>query len=433
MKSDYCDKSLEDRADKFGNIASESEKKNILVFELGHGGHYASYIRYLAEYWCQQELLGCLYFVVSPTFVQQHPDIIDLANNCPQQNLKFVAIAPEEEISLIPRKNPFYRAIRSFQEWKLLHKYAQELAANHCLLLYFDSFQAAIASGLKLNCPFSGIYFRPTFHYPTFADYSPSRKDRLQHIREKYIILPRVMGHPQLRNLFCLDPFVVKHFARFLSSVNPIHLPDPVPIKDIPEPEQLKKFKHNLGIESNRKVFLFFGALYDRRKGINQVLEAISSLSSDLCQQICLLLAGQIFANNNSPIIKQIKDLSESLPVQIILRDEYIPEEDVHLYFHSADVILAPYLYHVGMSGILVQAAAAGKPLLASNYGLMGEITRCWELGLTVDSTNPSQIAEKFTQFLEAGVDRIGDRTKMKVFAQHNSAEQFASVIFKNL
>jgi glycosyltransferase involved in cell wall biosynthesis len=425
---------LEERADRAGNIPSESrQNQNIIVFELAYGGHYASYIRYLAEYWCQQELLGCLYFVVSPTFIQQHPDVIDLASNYPQQNLKFVAIAPEEEADLVPRKNSFDRAIRSFQEWNLLRKYARELAANHCLLLYFDSFQAAVASGANLDCSFSGIYFRPTFHYPTFADYAPSRKDRLQHIREKSIILPRVMRHPRLKNLFCLDPFAIEHFERFHSSVNPIHLPDPVPIKDISEPKQLEQFKHNLGIEPNRKVFLFFGALYDGRKGIKQVLEAISSLPFDLCQQICLLLAGQMFANNDSPILKHIKELSESLPVQIILRDEFIPEEDVHLYFQSADVILAPYLYHVGMSGTLVQAAAAEKPILASNYGLMGEITRRWELGLTVDSTNPSQIAEKITQFLEVGVDKIGDRAKMKDFARQNSSQNFAQTIFQNL
>jgi glycosyltransferase involved in cell wall biosynthesis len=428
------DLALGERADRADNTFLESrQNQNIIVFELAHGGHYASYIRYLAEYWCQQELLGCLYFVVSPTFSQQHPDVIELASKSPQQNLKFVAIAPEEEASLTPRNNSFYRAIRSFQEWKLLHKYATEIGANHCLLLYFDSFQAAVASGAKLPCLFSGIYFRPTFHYPSFAEYSPSMKERLQQIREKSVILPRVLHHPQLYNLFCLDPFAIEHLKKINSTGNLTHLPDPVPTYHAARQEQLEKFKQNLKIEPNRKIFLLFGALYGQRKGLEQVLQAISSLSPELCQKITLLLVGQMFATDDSPMVRRIKEISESLPVQIILQDKFVAEQDVQIYFQIADIVLAVYQRHVGMSGIIVQAAAAGKPLLCSDYGLMGEITRRWQLGLTVDSTNPSQIAEKLTQFLQEGGDSIGDRAKMKDFARQNSAEQFASVIFKNL
>lgn len=404
---------------------------HFLVFELGYTGHYSSYIRHLAEYWCEHELPGRLDIVVSPNFVQHHSDVVEIAASCKQKNLNFVVITPTEASNLIPRKSSVHRAFRSFQEWKLLCKYATALGATHCLLLYFDSFQAAIASGAKLPCPFSGIYFRPTFHYTTFAGYVPSFKNRLQHWREKFVILPRVMHHPQLRNLFCLDPFVVKHMDRFRSEASAVHLPDPVQIYDVPEQDDLEKFKESLGIESGRTVFLLFGALYDGRKGLHQVLEAISTLSPDLCQKVCLLLVGQL--GDNSPIPAQIAELSQNLPLQAIIRDGFVPEQEVQLYFQSADVILAPYQWHVGMSGIVVQAAAAGKPLLSTNYGLMGEITRHWQLGLVVDSTNPGDIAKGLTRFLLESTEELSDRIKMKAFAAQNSAERFASIIFQNV
>lgn len=415
---------------------------NLLIFELGYGGHYASYIRYLAEYWCQQKLSGSLNFIVSPSFVEQHPDVIAIAKNCSLKNLNFIAIAPQEATKLIPRNNSFFRAIRSFQEWKLLNKYAKQLKATHCLLLYFDSFQAAIAlsalaspiaSGLKLPCPFSGIYFRPTFHYPSFLNYAPSKKEIFQHIREKFIILPRVMNHPQLANLFCLDPFVVKHMERFNSSVKAIHLPDPVPIRKIEDVGKLAEFKQSLGIEKERKIFLLFGALYGQRKGLDKVLEAISLLSPDLCQKLCLLLVGQIYLRDNSALKRQITEVVQQFPVQIIIRDEFVPEENVQLYYQSADVILAPYQRHVGMSGTLVHAAAAQKPLLASDYGLMGEITRQWQLGLTVDSTSSSEIAQGLSRFLQESFEEFKDLNKMKAFALQNSTTCFANLIFKNI
>jgi glycosyltransferase involved in cell wall biosynthesis len=98
-----------------------------------------------------------------------------------------------------------------------------------------------------------------------------------------------------------------------------------------------------------------------------------------------------------------------------------------------ADVILAPYQRHVGMSGILLLAAAAQKPVLSSNYGLMGEIVRRYELGLTVDSTEPKEIAKGLTRFLVEDSDKLCDRAKMKSFAEQNSAEEFARVIFEHL
>lgn len=404
---------------------------HLLIFELGYGGHYASYIRYLTEYWCQQQLEGCLTCVVSPHFVEQHPDVIAIAKQ--SSSLQFVSISPTEAERLVPRKNLLYRAIRSFQEWKLLSKYARELNANHCLLLYFDSFQSAISSGMKLSCPFSGIYFRPTFHYPSFSHYSPTRKEIFQQIREKFITLPRVMQHPQLANLFCLDPFVVKHLERFNSSAKAIHLPDPVPIEERADSHKLEQFKQSLGIEGDRKVFLMFGALYDRRKGLDKVLEAISLLPSELCQKLCLLLVGQVYLQDNPALSQQLTEVSQKYPVQIIIRDEFIPEEEVQLYYQSADFVLAPYQRHVGMSGTLVHAAAAGKPLLTSDYGLMGEITRQWQLGLTVDSTSPNEIARGLGRCLRSTYEELGNLKKMEAFARQNSHTCFAKVIFNNI
>lgn len=418
---------------KFEHRDIDIRDHKLIVFELGYTGHYPAYIRHLAKYWCEQELPGRLDIVVSPKFVQHHADVVDIASIFNQRSLNFVTITPAEEASLIPRKSSVHRVFRSFQEWNLLRKYATSLGATQCLLLYFDSFQAAVASGAKLPCSFSGIYFRPTFHYSDFTNYVPSLKDRVQHWREKFIILPRILRHPQLQNLFCLDPFVIKHMDQFLSKAKAIHLPDPVQIYNAPTHLTLEKFKQSLGIEPGRKVFLLFGALYDERKGIHQLLEAISTLSPTLCQRLCLLLVGKMGGGNESPIQKRIAEISQFLPVQIIIRDQFVPEREVQLYFQSADVILAPYQRHVGMSGILVQAAAAQKPILSSDYGLMGGITHHWELGLTVDSTVPSEIAKGLTRFLLESKEKLSDRSKMKAFAEQNSADRFANLIFQHM
>jgi glycosyltransferase involved in cell wall biosynthesis len=185
-----------------------------------------------------------------------------------------------------------------------------------------------------------------------------------------------------------------------------------------------------LGIEANRQIFLLFGAL-NGRKGIYQLLEAIQLLPTSLCQKLCLLLVGE--SSITSQLKIQIDAVCQVRPVQIIGRYEFIPEQDVQVYFQLADVILAPYQRHVGMSGILLLAAAAQKPVLSSDYGLMGEMVRRYSLGLTVDSTNPSAIAKGLTQLLLEPPSSACDRDKMKSFAQQNSAERFARIIFEQL
>jgi glycosyltransferase involved in cell wall biosynthesis len=399
-----------------------------MLFDLSIRGHHANYIQHLINYWQAQETSGNLDIVVSPRFLQEHADVVKLASSSGTDNINFIAITSEEEAILTSRKSGWRRAFRAFQEWQILCQYAATLEATHCLIMYFDTCELPLAAGAKSPCPFSGIYFRPTFHYDEFSYYEPSWKDRLQQWREK-LLLSRILRHPKLQTLFCLDPFAVKHLNKFHPNVSAVHLPDPVQLSNSSQFPS-KTTRASLGIEPDRQVFLLFGALTER-KGIYQVLEAILNLPPDLCHKLCLLLVGE--SKIEAQIESKIATVCQTQPVQIIRRYEFIPEQEVQALFQLVDVVLAPYQKHVGMSGILLLAAAAEKPVLSSNYGLMGEMVRRYELGLTVDSTRPSEIAKGLTQFLQKDLEKVCDRSKMKSFAEQNSAEQFAKVIFENL
>ncbi len=70
---------------------------------------------------------GHLDIVVLPKFIQQHSDVVDVALSCPLKNINFVAITSEDETVLKSRKSGINRALRAFQEWHLLSKYATTL------------------------------------------------------------------------------------------------------------------------------------------------------------------------------------------------------------------------------------------------------------------------------------------------------------------
>ena len=367
----------------------------LMLFELAVGGHYPGYIMHLVRYWCENNLAGSLDIVVLPEFLTRHTDVVNLASAYRVDNVNFIAITSKELESLSPRDSGFSRARRSFEEWQLIYKYAEKLKPEHCLIAFFDTRQYPLALHAQLPCPFSSIYFRPTFHYENFANGVVSWRERLQRWREVFLI-SRIMQHRQLQTLFCLDPFVVKHLARFNGKVKSVFLPDPVRTYDSyqPEPEALK---NSLGIEPNRQIYLLFGGL-SGRKGICQLLEATTLLTSDLGHKLCILLVGPMGEDtrlqNKLKMNHYIEQITRSQDVQIVVEDRFVPDREIQSYFQMADVILAPHQRHVGMSANLVRAATAQKPVLSSNYGLMGQIARKYELGLTVDSTVPPRNRE---------------------------------------
>ena len=414
----------------FQSIQASGMPPKLMLFDLDLGGHHGSYIQHLIEYWCSNHLPGSMDIVVRPEFFDIHTDPVDLVVRAQLSTLNFISITRDEADSLNKGKSSFERFTRNFRRWKLFCKYAKQLSVTHALHLYFDTYELPSALGTKAPCPFSGIYFRPTFHYDEFAGYTPSWQTKLQQIKEK-VILNRVFQHPQLQTLFCLDPFAVNHLKKFSDKVDVAHLPDPVQLYTLSSSTS-DNLRQTLGIQTNRQIFLLFGAL-DGRKGIDQLLDSMTLLPDKECETLCLLLAGGTRLEEQVRIRTQVADICREKPVQIVEDYRFIAEAEVPAYFDIADVVLAPYQGHVGMSGILLLAAAAGKPVLSSNYGLMGELVRRYQLGLAIDSTAPQEIAKALSKCLQELPETLGDRTQMRTFAEQNSVDQYTRTIFQHL
>jgi len=319
-----------------------------MAFDIDEEGHHPAYIHHLVKYWCAKKLPGHLDIVVSPLFIKKYDDLVSTISSCKRQRVELVPIEADDYAKLQSQR---LRILRYFEGWKLFCRYAAKLQANHGLLMYFDFFQLPSVLSTDPPCPFSGIYFRPTFHYHNFANYVPSLQERFRASRKQWL-LSRVLCHPALKNL---------------------------------------------------------------------------------CQKLCVLLVGPVESSQRDSVKNHIDKLRRTLPVQIILRDDLILDRDIQPYFHLADVVLATYQHHMGMSSILVRAAQARKPVLASSYGLLGEIVNRRDLGLTIDSTRPQEIARGIRTFISEECNVAFDPNQALAFAHENSAEQFAHTLFKYL
>ncbi len=403
-------------------LSSSKDTDHVMLFDLLSGGHHGTYLRYLVQSWLYEPFSTRLTLVVSPQFFTVHQEVVALVKTHPQIELLAISAAEAAE-----QKQTTGLKL-GFFEWRIFCRYAERIQATHAMLMYFDSFQLAIAFGQPAPCPFSAIYFRPTFHYHTFANATLTLNDQVRSWRQK-ALLSLALRNSQFHTLFCLDPFAVKTIQQLRLCPKIVHLPDPVEIVPVSS-QAVLNLRIKLGIEQNRKIFLLFGMLTDR-KGVYTLLESLKQLAPESCQQICILLAGEIMQHDKAKIRQEVAEICQALPVQILIQDCFIREVEVPCYFQLADVVLAPYQRHVGMSGILLLAAAAQKPMLVSSYGLMGEIARRYQLGLTIDASNPREMAQSLIHFLENA--SLGHREKMQEFVAQNLWNAYAETIRREI
>jgi glycosyltransferase involved in cell wall biosynthesis len=319
---------------------------------------------------------------------------------------------------------------RAWVEWRLYCRYATQTRAEQGLIMYVDRFQLPLALGLFLPCKTSGIFFRPKLHYATLPAHRPTRREQAQAWREQGF-WRRALRHRQLKTLFTLDPLAVTPLRGLGGRAHVVHLPDPVEMHP-PDQAAVTQLQQTLGLAPARKIFLLFGAL-DQRKGIYPLLNALRQLPPAQQTQITLLVVGSMADTERAALLAALAEFQRHSAVQLVVQDHFIPDEAIPHYFALADVVLALYQHHVGSSGVLLWAAAGGKAVLASDYGLLGELVRRHQLGYLVDSTQPAAIAKGLAALLTGEPNRLIDRAKATRFVQENRVECFVETICTNL
>jgi glycosyltransferase involved in cell wall biosynthesis len=177
----------------------------------------------------------------------------------------------------------------------------------------------------------------------------------------------------------------------------------PDPAKDPPKISTAEA-RAALGLPSQVPLILFFG---DARadKGPDILLEALPNLKGSWVA----VMAGSpgIVGEEQAGACRgRLAD-----PERLITRFGYIPEEDVDRYFRAADVVVLPYRTSFkGTSGVLLRAAASGRPIIASDVGDVGPTVREARLGMVIPAESPEHLASALQIFFEHR-----DRVKQEV------------------
>ena len=98
-----------------------------------------------------------------------------------------------------------------------------------------------------------------------------------------------------------------------------------------------------------------------------------------------------------------------------------------------SDVVLAPYQRFVGSSGVLLWAAAAGRPVITQDRGLLGELTRRHGLGTAVDTTDPAALAAAVAAAALDESQPPFDRERARTLVAGHGSGRFARLLLDGI
>lgn len=152
-----------------------------------------------------------------------------------------------------------------------------------------------------------------------------------------------------------------------------------------------------LGLGPETPCILFFGFIRGY-KGLDLLIEAMAQPEMQSFQGKAIV-AGE-FYEDPAPYLQRIKELN--LTDRILLRNDYIPDDEVRYYFSASDVVVQPY-HSATQSGISQMAFHFNKPMIVTDVGGLPEIVHDGKTGWVVER-NPSAIAKAIQKTYSAGV-----------------------------
>ncbi|MBS1841126.1 MAG: glycosyltransferase family 4 protein [Acidobacteria bacterium] len=177
--------------------------------------------------------------------------------------------------------------------------------------------------------------------------------------------------------------------------------------------------RQKLGINREEKVILFFGNIAPY-KGLEFLLQAFQGLVAKE-NGFRLIIAGRpkdceaYWTSLYSSIQEEIRK------GVIVLKLEYIPDEETEVYFKASDVLVLPYT-HIYQSGVLFLGHSFGLPVLASDVGSLKDDIVAGETGFMFQPGDAGDLLRCLREYF--GSDLFRDLYRKRIEIRDAVAKQ---------
>lgn len=208
----------------------------------------------------------------------------------------------------------------------------------------------------------------------------------------------------------------IYHTNKFVSIADPY-----VPIST----DHIEDIRSQYGIDRNKKMFIHFGAMNSNKATI-EILESIRALSDKEKGDYCFFFAGKVSTGIKERFYHLCDDLKDE--VQIIVKDDFCSYDFFASLCIACDAILTPYRRTAQSSGLIGYASQFGKPVIAVNKGLLGQLVREYELGILIEDNDPDSLMAGYRAIAEGNYKKPTQK-----YCEQNCIEKFQEVIKSSL
>lgn len=187
--------------------------------------------------------------------------------------------------------------------------------------------------------------------------------------------------------------------------------------------------KRRLGLGEAEKVILFFGRIKPY-KGLEHLLAAFQQLvGNDASYR--LIIAGEVQKGNEKYRDEIQRSVTREIDRgQIILKMQFIPDEDMEVYLKGADALALPY-NEIFQSGVLFLGYSFGLPVIATDVGSFREEIVEGKTGFLCRPADPADLANTIATYFASDLYRnLGTRRQeIKDYADvHHSWDAVAQL-----
>jgi D-inositol-3-phosphate glycosyltransferase len=179
--------------------------------------------------------------------------------------------------------------------------------------------------------------------------------------------------------------------------------------------------RQRLGIRDGEKAILFFGNIAPY-KGLEYLTTAFQQILPAR-GNYRLIIAGR--PKNCDRYWTTIREaIREDLRRgRVLLREDYIPDEETEVYFKAADVLALPYR-HIYQSGVLFLGYSFGLPVLAANVGSLEHEIVEGRTGFVFRSEDAADLATAIERYF--GSDLFADLSNRRQEIRDFAAKRYS-------
>jgi glycosyltransferase involved in cell wall biosynthesis len=154
--------------------------------------------------------------------------------------------------------------------------------------------------------------------------------------------------------------------------------------------------RQRLGLREDERTLLFFGNIAPY-KGLEDLIAAFQQVVARGCDYR-LIIAGR--PKNCERYWRAIREAirEEVEKGQVLLRAEFIPDDETEVYFKAADVLVLPYR-QIYQSGVLFLGQSFGLPVLAADVGSLKDEIIEGKTGFVFRPEDPVDLARTIERY----------------------------------